>query len=116
MSCSDQVGPPAAGRRAWTPVTRLERHLVVAVAAALRGIGHRRGNRRLPAPHELHALGHDLDHVPLLAVLGLPVPGLKPSLDHHRAAFVEVFAARLGLLPPNDDGEETRLVALFTGL
>src|SRR5262245_58949648 len=102
MNCSNRVGPTAVGRWTSTRATRLERHLVVALAAALRSIGDGCRDGRLPASHELHALGHDFDDAALLAVLGLPVPGLKAPLDHHRAALVEVLSTRLGLLPPHD--------------
>src|SRR4029453_5783481 len=52
----------------------------------------------------------------LLARLGLPVARLEPSLDHDRAALVEVLAAALGLLAPHDHGQEAGLLALLSAL
>src|SRR5262249_26726507 len=46
----------------------------------------------------------------------LPVPRLEPSLDHDRAALVQELATALGLFAPDDDGHETRVLALLPGL
>src|SRR5215510_8452361 len=60
----------------------LKRHVVVGTAAAglvgkRRGCRRHRGSRRALRPtHELHALGHDLGHGPLLAVFAFPVARL----------------------------------------
>src|SRR2546427_10089192 len=102
----------------------LERDVVVGAAARVRrlfGEGRRRGGgaprgRALGAAHELHALGDDFGGRALLAVLALPVARLEPPLDEDLAALVEVLAARLGLLAPDDDGEEARFLPLLAGL
>src|SRR3989441_7498034 len=102
----------------------LERDVVVGAAARVRrlfGEGRRRGGgaprgRALGAAHELHALGDDLGGRALLAVLALPVARLEPPLDEDLAALVEVLTARLGLLAPDDDGEEARFLPLLARL
>src|SRR5207302_4644024 len=93
------------------------------VAAAERGLGrrghwrgHRRARRLLATPHELHALGHHLHHVPLLAVLRLPVPGLQASFDENRAPLVEVLTATLRLFAPDDHRQEARFFPALSAL
>src|SRR5438477_10564727 len=101
----------------------LERDVVFAATARVRrflGEGWGRGgraprDRALGAAHELHAFGDDLGGRTLLAVLALPIARLQPALHKDLAAFVEVFAARLGLLAPDDDGEEARFLTLLAG-
>src|SRR5687767_4834705 len=96
----------------------LEGHVVVGAAAAgvgrLVGVGRRRrgspAGRTLGTAHELDTLGHDLRDRALLPVLGLPVARLQPPLDEDLAALVEVLAAALGLLAPDDHGEEARFL------
>src|SRR3972149_10232052 len=70
----------------------------------------------LPPPHELDALGDDLDHRALAAVLALPLARLQPALDEDRAALVEVLAAALGLLAPHHHRQEARVLALLPAL
>src|SRR5262245_8437341 len=94
----------------------LEGDLVIGFAVDLDRLRRRRSSRSLRPAHELHALRDDLDHVALLAVLRLPVPGLQAPLDHDRASLVEVFAAALGLLAPHDDVQEAGVLPLFAAL
>src|SRR5262245_3730164 len=89
------------------------RHLVAGERRRRRHGGCR---RTLAATHELDALGNDLGHGPLLAVLAFPVPGLQATFDEDLTALVEVFAARFGLLAPHDDGEKRRFLAFLATL
>src|SRR5689334_4992902 len=102
----------------------LERDVVVPAATGrgrlfrkrLRGGGSARAGGALGATHELHALGDDLGDGALAAVLAFPVTCLQASLDEDLAALVEVLAARLGLLAPDDDREEASFLPLLAGL
>src|SRR3989442_1497719 len=71
---------------------------------------------RDPPGNDLAALGDDLRHRALLAILAFPVPRLQASLHEDLTAFVEILAARFGLLAPDHDGEEARLLALLSAL
>jgi len=55
-------------------------------------------------------LGHDLDDRPGAAILGGPAPLLKPAHDHDPAALGQGLAGVLGLVAPDDHGEERRLL------
>src|SRR5207249_4706248 len=73
------------------------------------------------ARDDLAALGHEAAQTSDVLVvdeadLALPVARLEPPLDEDLAALVEVLAARLGLLAPDDDGEEARFLPLLAGL
>src|SRR3989454_11440721 len=97
----------------------LERNVVVAGTGFLgEGLGRRDGRRRGSpgAPHELHALSHDLDDGSFAAVLGFPLARLQPALDEDGTALVEVFAAALRLLSPHHDREETDFLPFLTPL
>src|SRR5712692_5152433 len=90
----------------------LERNVVVAGTGFLgEGLGRRDGRRRGSpgAPHELHALSHNLDDGSFAAVLGFPLARLQPALD-------EIFAAALRLLSPHHDREETGFLPFLAPL
>src|SRR5262245_54646367 len=102
--------PPASRPKASDPTRRparrergraLERHLVITFARHLDALGGRWCARSLRPPHELHALRDHLDDITLLAVLRLPVPGLKAPFNHDGAPLVQVLTAILRLLAPH---------------
>src|SRR3989441_1097063 len=105
--------------RSLLPATALERDVVLGGPRLFRErLGGRHGGRRggLAPPHELDALGHHLHHRPLLAVPALPLPPLEAAVDQDRATLVEVLAAGLRLLAPDDDRDERGLLALLAPL
>jgi hypothetical protein len=55
-------------------------------------------------------LGHDLDGGAGAAVLGGPAPLLEPTHDHHPVALRQGLGGVLGLVTPDDHGEERRLL------
>src|SRR3954454_6813168 len=59
---------------------------------------------------ELDAVGDDLDALPFVAALVLPLAPVEPAFDRHRAAFREVVRAVLTLRPPDGDVEVVGLV------
>jgi hypothetical protein len=56
------------------------------------------------------------DHIGVagLAVLGGPAPLLEPTHDHHAATLGQRLGGMLGLVAPDDDGEERRLLVPAT--
>src|SRR6266849_3074311 len=97
----------------------LERNVVVAGTGFLgEGLGRRDRRRRGSpgAPHELHALSHNLDDGSFAAVLGFPLARLQPALDEDGTALVEIFAAALRLLSPHHDREETGFLPFLAPL
>jgi hypothetical protein len=72
-----------------------------------------RGRRR-PLEARPQLLGRDLDHGAGAAVLGGPCPLLESAHDHHPGALRQGLRGMLGLVPPDNHGEERRLL-LLTG-
>src|SRR5581483_12021024 len=62
------------------------------------------------AAEELHGLGDDLDRLPLLAVLGLPLAPVEAAVDRDGPALREVLRAVLALVAPDGDVEVVGLV------
>src|SRR5262245_33594189 len=106
-------------RRSGSGVS-LEGHVVVAAPGLLgeRSPGRCRSGRPRPlrTTHGLDALGHDLGHRALLAVLGFPVTGLQPALDEDLASLVQIFAAGFRLLAPHHYRQEAGVLALLAAL
>jgi hypothetical protein len=53
---------------------------------------------------------HDLDHRPGAAVLSDPAPLLEPTHDHDAATLGQGLGGMLGLVTPDDHGEERCLL------
>src|SRR3990172_1343704 len=90
--------------------TALERRLVLC-----------RGRRRLflPAsapPEELDAVCHHFVLRPLLPFGRLPRALGQAPLDQGRSPFFQILFARLGLLPPGDDGDVAHLIPTLSRL
>jgi hypothetical protein len=69
-----------------------------------------RRRRRRPAQARAELVGHDLHDRPRAAVLGGPSALLKPTHDHDPAAPAQRMGGMLGLVPPDDHGEERRFL------
>jgi hypothetical protein len=54
--------------------------------------------------------GHDLHDRPGAAVLCGPAPLVEPAHDHNPTALGQGLGCMLGLVPPDDHGEERRLL------
>jgi hypothetical protein len=65
---------------------------------------------RSPSEAWPQLVGQDLDHRSGAAVLGGPAPLLEPAQDHDPAALRQGLAGVLGLVAPDDHGEERRLL------
>src|SRR3954454_3154086 len=130
----------AAQRRPVVPQAKLclERNVVfVAAAATGRGafeVAHVRGDVALwrreatatvtaattvavataagtvAGSEELDGVGDDLDALPFVAALVLPLAPVEPAFDRHRTAFGEVVRGVLTLRPPDGDVEVVGLV------
>jgi hypothetical protein len=68
------------------------------------------GARRRPPQAWPQLLGHDLHDRAGAAVLGGPAPLLELAHDHDAAALRQGLGCMLGLVAPDDDGEERRLL------
>src|SRR5215211_46875 len=73
------------------------------------------GRRRRPAQAWSQLVGHDLDDLPGAAVLGRPCPLLESTRDHDPAALGQGLGGVLGLVAPDDHGEERRLLLPAAG-
>ena len=78
----------------------------------LLALAPRRPGRRCRRPTQARPelLGHDLDHRPGAAVLSRPAPLLESAHDHDPAALGQGLGGVLGLVAPDDDGEERCLL------
>src|SRR3954454_9022643 len=136
----------AAQRRPVVPQAKLclERNVVfVAAAATGRGafeVAHVRGDVALwrreatatltaattvavataagtvAGAEELDAVGHDLDALPFVAALVLPLAPVEARFDRHRAPLRQVVDAVLAMRPPDGDVEVVGLVDPVTAL
>lgn len=65
---------------------------------------------------ELHVRGVDLDGLPGVPVLVLPLLGLELAHDGHLSTLAQVLAAQLGGLPPSRDAVPLRPLLAVTVL